>query len=73
MSAAVCTGPEYAYRRVTCPDAARQGSPALPTRDLHAETFAIKGILWDLLVNDGAPGGSPPKRESLTWGIHKQV
>jgi hypothetical protein len=23
--------------------------------------------------NDGAPGGSPPKRESLTWGIRQIV
>lgn len=24
-------------------------------------------------LNDGAPGGSPPKRESLTWGIRQLV
>lgn len=23
--------------------------------------------------NNGAPGGSPPKRESLTWGIHQSL
>ncbi len=29
----------------------------------------IKGIDFPAPRNDGAPGGSPPKRESLTWGI----
>ncbi len=41
--------------------------------------LGAQGVTWPNQLDDffrprdnGAPGGSPPRRESLTWGIHEK-